>query len=150
MIEGFPTDWARNCTNVFLIRHPARVIASYSAKREEPTLEDLGFVQQAQLFESLGGGIVIDSTDIRADPEAKLRNLCKALSISFQPEMLRWPAGGHPQDGIWAAHWYDAIHRSTGFAGAEGPRPDLSGAAAELEKRALPYYEALKAHSLSG
>ncbi|MFY0693015.1 MAG: HAD family hydrolase [Paracoccaceae bacterium] len=150
MVAGFPTDWALDCTNIFLIRHPARVIASYSAKREAPTLEDLGFAQQARLFETLGGGLVIDSTDMRADPEARLRALCKAISIPFQPGMLHWPAGGITQDGIWAAHWYDAIHRSTGFAGAEGPLPELTGQAAALERQALPYYEALRAYKLDG
>ena len=30
MIEGFPLEWAKECKNIFLIRHPARVIASYS------------------------------------------------------------------------------------------------------------------------
>ena len=51
MIPGVPRDWMREVSNVFLIRHPARVIASYAAKRESPTLEDIGFRQQAELFD---------------------------------------------------------------------------------------------------
>ena len=47
MVEGFPLDWMAEVTNVFLIRHPARVLASYVKKRETPTLEDIGIVQQA-------------------------------------------------------------------------------------------------------
>ena len=31
MIPGMPRDWVREVTNVFLIRHPARVAASFSA-----------------------------------------------------------------------------------------------------------------------
>ena len=31
MIDGFPLDWAEDCVNIHLIRHPARVIASYAA-----------------------------------------------------------------------------------------------------------------------
>ncbi|HEV8036654.1 MAG TPA: HAD family hydrolase, partial [Yoonia sp.] len=42
MIAGFPLDWAQNCINIHLIRHPARVIASYGAKRDEMSLEDIG------------------------------------------------------------------------------------------------------------
>lgn len=45
MLEGFPMGWARSCINIHLIRHPARVIASYSAKREEPAFEEIGFGQ---------------------------------------------------------------------------------------------------------
>ena len=46
--------------------------------------------------------------------------------------MLAWPAGGRPEDGVWAKHWYGAVHRSTGFAEPEGALPELTGAAAEL------------------
>lgn len=35
MLEGVPRTWMKDVRNVFLIRHPARVIASYAAKREE-------------------------------------------------------------------------------------------------------------------
>ena len=51
MLPGIRRDWLRDVRNVFLIRHPARVVASYAAKRENPTLDDLGFRQQADLFD---------------------------------------------------------------------------------------------------
>ena len=101
MIEGFPLEWAKKCKNVFLIRHPARVIASYSIKREDPKLSDIGFVQQYNLYKKLGG-IVIDSSDIRRDPEKSLRTLCNAINIHFSQEMLSWPTGGHVTDDVWA------------------------------------------------
>ncbi len=142
MVAGFPLDWAEACTNVHLIRHPARVIARYGTKRAEMSLEDIGFPQQLALFRRLGG-VVVDSFDIRADPERMLRTLCAATGLPFDPAMLFWPPGGRPEDGAWAAHWYGAVHRSTGFAGPEGPLPELAGLDAKLEKAALPYYEEL-------
>lgn len=147
MLDGFPLDWTRDCVNVHLIRHPARVIASYAAKRENPTLEDIGYPQQTTLFDKIGG-LVIDSHDIRDDPEAALRVLCDAIGLEFLDAMLAWPTGPKPFDGIWASHWYGAVHRSTGFAGPEGTLPELDGAAADLCKTALPHYEALKARKL--
>jgi Sulfotransferase domain len=153
MIDGFDRRWMRACTNVFLIRHPARVVASYAKKREGPTLHDIGFVQQEQLFDEVTGWsgarpIVIDSDDIRADPTSMLRKLCAALDIDFTLKMLRWPAGGNDADGVWAPHWYAAVHRSTGFAGAEGPLPALGGVYADLAAQALPSYERLAAHRI--
>jgi hypothetical protein len=150
MIDGFDRQWMRACSNVFLIRHPARVVASYARKREGPTLDDIGFAQQAALFDEVAGWsgappIVIDSDDIRADSAAMLGKLCAGLGIAFAPGMLRWPPGGHAADGVWAAHWYGAVHRSTGFEGAEGPLPVLEGAYADLAERALPFYERLHA-----
>lgn len=141
-MEGFPLDWAATCVNVHLIRHPARVIASYSAKRENPTLADIGFVQQAEFFDRFPGP-VIDSADVRRDPEGMLRKLCEAIDLEFDPAMLAWEAGPRPYDGIWASHWYSVVHGSTGFAGAEGPLPELTDDAAALCDAALPYYEKL-------
>lgn len=148
MLDGFPMDWAKGCVNVHLIRHPARVIASYAAKREAPTLDDIGFGQQAVLFDDIGG-LVIDSTDIRANPERMLRVLCDAIDLPFDPSMLRWHAGPRAEDGIWAAHWYGAVHHSTGFAGAEGDMPMLEPAMAALAEEALPFYARLAAHKLT-
>jgi len=147
MIEGFPLDWAAECVNVHLLRHPARVVASYAAKRENPTLDDIGFRQQVELFQRFPGP-VIDSADIREDPEGMLRALCAEIGLDFDPAMLHWPAGPRAEDGIWAAHWYGAVHRSTGFAGAEGPLPGLNGPAAALAEAALPYYEELAARRI--
>ncbi|MBW4706731.1 HAD family hydrolase [Roseobacter sp. YSTF-M11] len=148
MLQGFPLEWVQDCVNVHLIRHPARVIASYAAKREQPTLEDIGFVQQQALFEKIGG-VVIDSTDIRANPEHMLRCLCDAIELPFDPAMLSWPAGPRDEDGIWAAHWYGAVHTSTGFSGAEGELPLLDPVMADLADQALPFYHQLEAVKLT-
>jgi hypothetical protein len=147
MIDGFPLDWANDCKNVYLIRHPARVIASYAAKREQPSLQDIGFPQQAALYDRLGGTI-IDSADIRNNPREMLTKLCAAIDLPFQETMLNWPAGGHVDDGIWAKHWYASVWKSTGFAGPEGPLPKLSGEMETLCNQAMPFYEKLKEHSL--
>lgn len=142
MTRNVPRDWVRDLLNVFLIRHPARVIASYHVKRENPTFEDLGFEQQAELFDSFGG-IVIDSNDIRNDPDSMMRALCRALDIPFEAAMLNWPAGPKPFDGVWAKHWYGAVHASTGFAGREGPLPEVAKENAPLMECALSIYERL-------
>lgn len=142
MIDGFPLDWAKSCTNIHLIRHPARVAASYGVKRETMALEDIGFQQQLDLFGQLGG-LIVDSADIRENPEAMLRLLCDSIDLPFDEAMLAWPAGPHPNDGVWAKHWYNAVHKSTGFAGAEGPLPELTKEQAEIVEQALPAYEAL-------
>ncbi|ETW12325.1 hypothetical protein ATO8_12271 [Roseivivax marinus] len=152
MIPGIRRDWIADCTNVILIRHPARVVASFAAKYENPALDEIGFVQQAELLEQLDAAgrppVVIDSHDIRAAPKEMLRRLCTAIGLGFDPAMLSWPAGGHAADGVWAAHWYGAVHRSTGFAGAEGPLPQLDGAAGELAEAAMPAYRRLAARKI--
>jgi hypothetical protein len=153
MIPGIDRSFMQSCANVFLIRHPARVVASYAKKREAPTLADIGFVQQAELFDEVASWsghapLVIDSADVRANPFESLDKLCSALGIPMDPAMLHWPAGPKPYDGVWAPHWYGAVHGSTGFEAAEGPLPDLSPAYQALTAEALPHYERLRTHSL--
>lgn len=144
MLPEFDLGWMANVTNVFLIRHPARVIASYVRKRQGPTLDDLGIVQQDALYHQAQNfgqiPIVIDSFDIRRNPRAALSKLCEKIDLPFQENMLSWSTGGIPQDGVWADHWYGAVHHSTGFAGSEGPLPEISDDFTDLLVTALPYY----------
>lgn len=153
MIPAFDRGFLSGLTNVFLIRHPARVIASYARKRESPTLADIGFTQQAALFDEVSQRLgrfplVIDSADIRANPAAALTALCGASGLSYTASMLSWPAGPKPYDGPWAPHWYNAVHASTGFEDPEGPLPRLDPIHQALSDQALPFYHQLSAHKL--
>ncbi|MEO1680953.1 MAG: HAD family hydrolase [Pseudomonadota bacterium] len=153
MIAVADHSFMGSCRNAFLIRHPARVLASYVAKRERPSLQDIGFTEQFALYRTaraLGQTpIVVDSADIRQNPPAMLASLCAALGLPFDPAMLSWPEGGNLADGVWARHWYGAVHRSTCFAGPEGPLPDLPDDLAAVAAAALPIYEELAASKLS-
>lgn len=153
MIPEFDRGFMDMCENVFLIRHPARVVASYAKKREGPTLMDIGFVQQADLFDQVAdrqgrAPLVIDSADIRANPRETLKKLCAGLGIPFTDAMLHWQAGPKPYDGVWAPHWYGTVHASTGFDSAEGPLPNLPPSYQDLSDKALIYYEKLARFSL--
>ena len=153
MIPAFDRSFMRECVNVFLIRHPVRVVASYTRQRASVTLDDIGFTQQANLFDEVADfnghtPVVVDSSDIRADPGSVLSRLCAAVGIEYTERMTRWPAGGHPSDGVWAPHLYEAVHRSTGFESAEGALPNLTGAAADLAALAMPSYERLRIHAI--
>jgi hypothetical protein len=131
MINGIDLEWMSACTNVFLIRAPVLVVASYARKRSEANLADLGFERQAALFDReadrLGKApLVIDADDVLADPRRMMQGLCAALAIPFSERMLSWPAGGRDTDGIWAAHLYRSVQASTGFsAPAAVPRGEL-------------------------
>ena len=142
-----PRGWMNGLTHVFLIRNPARVIASYQAKRENPTLEDIGFRQQAEIFDAVGG-VVIDSEDILRAPEAVLRALCAAIGLDFSAKMLHWPKGGHKNDGAWAPHWYGSVWQSEGFSAQVSALPVLSAEGQALCHTAQPFYDHLAAYKL--
>ena len=155
MLPGFDRGWFDAVRHVFLIRHPARVIASYHARNRNPTLEDLGFAQQLEIFRDVAARTgaappVLDSADIRRAPEGMLRALCAALGLEFDPAMLAWPPGPRAADGVWAAHWYDAVHRSTGFDPAEGPLPGTPAPLRPVLEAALPLYREMARRALRG
>jgi hypothetical protein len=98
-------------THAFLIRDPARMIASYLRKREAAVFADFGLERQADFFgreaDRLGQAPpVVDASDVLMDPEGVLRPLCAALGIDWDPAMLHWPSGGRVTDGVWAVHLY--------------------------------------------
>lgn len=140
-------------THAFLIREPERMIASYLRKREAARFEDFGLERQAEFFdreaERLGHAPpVIDANDVLADPAGVLSKLCAALSIRWDPAMLSWAPGRRETDGVWAAHWYNAVEKSTGFGPRETGPVDLPDDARRLAERCRPYYEHLAAHRI--
>jgi hypothetical protein len=113
-------EWLSAVTNCFLIRDPREVIASYVKKREDPALEDLGFMQQAEIFDFVREHTnaippIVDAKDVLENPERILRLLCQAIGVEFSESMLSWPPGLHETDGIWAKYWYGEVAKTTSF-----------------------------------
>ncbi|MDP9417389.1 MAG: HAD family hydrolase, partial [Actinomycetota bacterium] len=134
--------------HAFLIRDPAEVVVSYAKVRGEPTVEDLGLPQQAELYERFGGP-VIDARDVLRQPEAALRGLCAELGVGFDPAMLAWPPGDRPTDGVWAPYWYDSVRASTGFAPYTPRTVDVPDRLQPLLAECRPYYDVLAARAMT-
>jgi Sulfotransferase domain len=150
LLPGVSRDWLRDVTNCFLIRDPAEVIASYIRKNPKPTLEDLGFVQQVEIFDLVRRQTdiippVIDADDVLRDPERLLRLLCDAVGIEFSDAMLSWPPGPRNTDGTWAKYWYAEVERSTGFQPYREREIELPEHLRKIERRCRQYYEQLHA-----
>ncbi|MGI9237532.1 MAG: sulfotransferase family protein [Woeseiaceae bacterium] len=107
-------------SNVFLIRNPREMLPSLTVQLPDAALGDTGLKRQWELFESLRKAgqtpAILDSRLLLLDPAGILQQLCDHLTLEFDERMLQWEAGPRPEDGIWAPHWYHAVHQSTGFA----------------------------------
>jgi hypothetical protein len=153
LLPEIDREWLVGMTNCFLIRDPREVILSYAKKQGDPTLEDLGFVQQAEIFDwvrARSGSIppVIDASNVLQNPERLLRLLCTAVAIEFDESMLSWPSGLRETDGVWARYWYGEVAKSTSFQQykpREGIAPDRLH---ELHEQCLEYYERLHEYRL--
>lgn len=148
MIPDMPLDWMAATRHAFLIRHPARVIASYRRKMDNVSLDALGYPRQLALYHharALTGQdpVVLDSDDVLARPDRVLRDLCAGLSIPFDRAMLAWSPGPKPEDGIWARHWYDRVNLSTGFADTVPALPAVSDADRDIFDAAINIYTKL-------
>ena len=112
--------WMDEVENCFLIRDPREVIASYARVRDKVDAEDVGILQQAEIFDFVASRrkrapLVLDARDLLDNPRGILRALCEGLGIEFTENMLSWPPGPRPSDGVWAKHWYRSVYESTGF-----------------------------------
>ena len=156
MRPTFRRDWTRHpeVVNAFLIREPERVLASYTQKWADVSLDDIGVPQQSAIFDEVASRLghappVIDTADVLADPRATLSALCRALGIPFSEAMLTWPPGRRASDGVWAPAWYNAVEASTGFGPPDSrPLPKLDGKHARIAEAARPVYELLARHRL--
>lgn len=141
-----------NSINIFLIRNPKQIIASYAQVIEKPVMRDIGIEYQYTLFQQLtqqkNNVIVLDSGLSLQDPEAVLKKLCVACNIPFEPAMLRWEKGPKSYDGIWARHWYANVHNSTGFEKQNTSERPLPSNLENLYDQARYYYEKLLPFSL--
>jgi len=153
LLPGMDWAWVHDLSNVFLIRDPALVVASYVKSRASVVPTDIGLLQQADLFDAVAQRLghappVIDAERFLKAPEAQLRALCSRLGIDFNPRMLSWPAGPRASDGIWAPHWYDAVWKSTGFEPWRDKRVPLPADLAAVADACRAAYDSLLLHAI--
>lgn len=143
-LEGWPSEDFTAHRHVILTRHPRKVLKSYRAHISQPTALDLCYHHQLQWLEQCEANgwpvVVLDSDRLVERPKASLTALMLWLGLAFDPSMLEWPAGGRPEDGVWAKYWYHRVHASTGWA----PSVAESGALPEVDEGFLPFIEELE------
>lgn len=153
LLPEIDREWLDAVTNCFLIRDPREVINSYIKKREDPALEDLGFVQQAEIFDFVRSRTtviapVIDARDVLENPVETLRLLCKAIGVEFSKSMLSWSPGLRATDGIWASHWYAEVAKSTSFQPYHATQSEVPARLNAIYQRCRECYERLYQYRL--
>lgn len=148
LLPAVDRGWMAAVVNCFLIRDPREVLASYARMRTEVTLQDVGVLQQAEIFDFVRAryGVappVLDACDVLEDPRGMLSALCAEVGIEFTDRMLAWPPGPRASDGVWAPHWYRSVHRTGGFQ-PHVPKGHLLPARLEpLARECEPHYRRL-------
>ena len=140
-------------TNLFLVRNPKQLIASFAQVISHPSMEDIGLKKSWELYNYIStlqkkAPIVLDSAEVLNNPKKILFKLCELLKIDFYQQMLSWPKGGIKEDGVWAKHWYKNVHSSTGFVKQRTSTRKLPKHCEQLYFDALKYYDKLSINSI--
>ncbi len=144
-------SFMRHTHNVFLIRDPQQMLPSLTIQMPQAQLADTGLQTQWHLYRKLldlgQHPAILDSRELLLDPAGVLQKLCAHLDIPYTDDMLSWPAGPRPEDGIWARHWYHALHESTGFS-RYVEKKDFPGELEALLEECKPWYDKLYEHAI--
>lgn len=144
-------EFLHKTENILLIRDPGEMLQSLTIQLPHAGLADSGLAIQWQLYLNLVENgqqpAIIDSRELLSDPAGILTGLCQHLDIEFDTAMLSWPAGRRKEDGVWGKYWYQAVHKSTGFAPYQ-PKPPCPETLRNLLDECQPYYDLLFNHAL--
>ena len=148
LLPDIDRQWLDAVTSCFLIRDPRDVIASYIKQWENPALEDLGYVQQTEIFDFVRARAkslppILDAKDVLKNPERMLGLLCKAIGVEFSESMLSWPAGFRETDGVWAKHWYGEVAKTTSFRPYRPRHDEVPERLSKIYERCRDCYERL-------
>jgi hypothetical protein len=131
--------------HVVLTRHPDGVLPSYGAHISHPTMLDLGYAHQLDLVKRIPDRVlVVTAESLQAKPEATLKALCMELDLPWDACMLSWTPGARPEDGVWAKHWYQGVHASSGWEPRTLKRGKVAAHLASLREECVSHYLALK------
>jgi hypothetical protein len=137
--------------NILLTRDPREMLASLSVQLPNCDLSDTGLVECVDLLDAVlaegGRPLVIDSQTLLRNPTRVLTEVCSHVGVDFDPAVLSWAPGPKPENGVWAPHWYDNVHRSTGFATHEAKSREVPVHLHPVLNEAMPLYERLSEYA---
>lgn len=135
-------------THTFLIRDPAWALPSLAEHWPDFTDEEAGYEALASLVDATtdrgSTPVIIDSDDLRSDPEPTVRAYCSAVGIPYLRSALTWAPGMPTEWKLWE-EWHRDVAESRGFAPpVPGPSPVRdSRRVRDAYTRCAPIYERL-------
>lgn len=109
LVDKTPTntlDWQRlrdcwpNARFIYLMRHPASIVASYMRGHDDRTVEGstahiARFVEGIESARAAIPGLTVRYEDLTTDPERVTRELCDYLGVQWEPQMLDYGKQDH-------------------------------------------------------
>jgi hypothetical protein len=149
------SEFLERITNTFLIRNPARAIASYYKLDKSFTREEVGIEAQYRVFDKVRAltgqtPVVLDAEDLQQDPDATISAYCRALGMEHRASALQWD-GPLPKDWQFVVGWHSSVAGSTGIQKPTRTAPvdlDVDPRLRRSYEYHLPFYEKMHAHKM--
>jgi hypothetical protein len=114
---------------VFLLRHPASVVASQMDSRPDKGIDWTvrhirRYVEQVEAARSTLDGLTVRYEDLTADPEAQCRRLCTYLGVEWAPKMVSYGRQDHGPFQVRMGDWSDKIKSGRVQEGRPLPSPE--------------------------
>ena len=143
--------------HTFLIRDPAKALASMYNQWEEFTMDEASYEDLHRMFELVVdryGTVppVIDSDDLLDDNAGMVKAYCAAVGIDFIAEALEWEEGDREEVRWYGGKWHDSLSASTGLTRQSTEYKatiETNQFLKEMYDLCKPYYDALAQHKLS-
>ncbi|MCB0991400.1 MAG: hypothetical protein KDB16_10510, partial [Acidimicrobiales bacterium] len=146
-LQGLDRSFLSQFRNILLTRDPFEMLTSFQVNVPDADLGETGYVELNEILDSLLASgeepVVIETKELLANPRSVLAQVCQRVGLDFDPAMLSWPAGPKPEDGVWAPHWYEGVHRSTGWQPYSPKQAELVDSLVPVLEQAQPLYERL-------
>ena len=146
-------SFMKEMVNVFFIRNPKNIIASFAEVVEQPVQDDIGIKLQESYYRHAlkhhYKNVMVDADDLLSNAKGIIKSLCKNCDIEFEESMLHWPPGPKTYDGIWAPYWYKNVHQSTGFSRQRSSDRPLPKHLYELYEESKIHYNYLKQFAIA-
>jgi hypothetical protein len=99
---------------IYLIRHPAAILASLERAYPDASPADLQrrvlrYAARVDAARAARPGPVVRYESLTADPESVLRDLCEQLGLRFEPRMLQYGKARHGRFKSGIGDWSDKI-----------------------------------------
>lgn len=153
MVDG---EFLDHFQHTFLVRDPAKALASMYKHWREFTMEEAGYEDLHRMFDLVVDryGVVppvIDSDDLLDDPAGIVGAYCDAVGIQFMPEALEWEPGDRYQVRWYGGDWHDTLSSSMGLARQPTTHRATISDTPFLQRMyswCRPHYDAVAAHRL--
>jgi hypothetical protein len=118
-----------NARFIFLLRHPASVVASLMESRPDrelaPTIrEALTYMTGVEEARRAHPGLVVRYEDLIADPADVTRQICAYLGVRWHAQMLEYGRSEHGKFKAGIGDWSTKIRTGTIQPGRPLPEPD--------------------------